>query len=207
MKYLKKINSTEEAVYEEYNVVYATDEDVIIKGIDYQIRYILSIPEDGSYWVADADNDYDASKISSLYIDGVKIDPPTMKYDFKAGNHEVLISFVDYTMPYWFWGNENIISAQVKNGLTMISTKSFKNCPNLLSIKIPNSVITIGDEEFYSLHSITSVGKKHSGASIEIPDSVTSLGSTPFRDCTNLVSVNLPDSIKSIDGDAFSGCI
>ncbi len=41
---------------------------------------------------------------------------------------------------------------------------------------------------------------------IIIPDSVTSIGTGAFYNCTNLTSVTVPDSVTSIGGNAFSGC-
>ncbi len=42
--------------------------------------------------------------------------------------------------------------------------------------------------------------------SITIPDSVTSIGDSAFRDCDNLTSVNIPDSVTTIGNYAFAGC-
>ena len=42
--------------------------------------------------------------------------------------------------------------------------------------------------------------------SIEIPDSVTSIGNEAFRNCTSLKSVEIPDSVTSIGAWAFCHC-
>jgi hypothetical protein len=42
--------------------------------------------------------------------------------------------------------------------------------------------------------------------SYTIPDSVTSIGSAAFEDCTSLKSVTIPDSVTSIGGGAFMYC-
>ena len=39
-----------------------------------------------------------------------------------------------------------------------------------------------------------------------IPDSVTSIGSSAFYNCSSLTSVTIPDSVTSIGGAAFNGC-
>ena len=39
--------------------------------------------------------------------------------------------------------------------------------------------------------------------SINIPDSVTSIGENAFYDCTGLTSINIPDSVTSIGNSAF----
>jgi len=46
----------------------------------------------------------------------------------------------------------------------------------------------------------------YSLASVDIPDSVTSIGSIAFATCTSLASVVIPDSVISIDSIAFPSC-
>lgn len=90
--------------------------------------------------------------------------------------------------------NANII---VKEGTKGIADWAFKNCSNIESITIPNSMIHIGESAFES-----------SGlTSITIPNSVTSIGSKAFWNCTNLTSVSIPNSITEGLGNAFNlGC-
>ena len=42
--------------------------------------------------------------------------------------------------------------------------------------------------------------------SVTIPNSVTSIGNYAFRDCTGLTSIEIPNSVTSIGYSAFSGC-
>ena len=42
--------------------------------------------------------------------------------------------------------------------------------------------------------------------SIEIPESVTSIGESAFRGCSGLTSITIPDSVTSIGDYAFRGC-
>lgn len=41
---------------------------------------------------------------------------------------------------------------------------------------------------------------------LTIPDSVTSIGNSTFRNCSGLTSIIIPDSVMSIGSYAFSGC-
>lgn len=71
-----------------------------------------------------------------------------------------------------------------------------------IDIRIPKvidgiSVVSIREYAFDGCSSIT----------ITIPDSVTSIGRSAFRNCTSLTDIIIPDSVTSIGRGAFSGCI
>ena len=60
-------------------------------------------------------------------------------------------------------------------------------------------------------NSVTSIGNlafySCSGlTSVDIPNSVTSIGSSAFRSCKNLTSIDIPNSVTSIGGAAFYEC-
>ncbi len=60
-------------------------------------------------------------------------------------------------------------------------------------------------------NSVTSIGEYAFGgctglASVEIPNSMTSIGSSAFYGCTGLTSMEIPNSVTSIGSSAFSGC-
>ena len=84
---------------------------------------------------------------------------------------------------------------------------SFSDCTSLTKVVIPDSVTTvIGGGAFSRCTSLTSVGPVGSGASVELPSSLTSIPSNMFTQCTSINSVVLPDSITFIDSYAFQGC-
>ena len=56
---------------------------------------------------------------------------------------------------------------------------------------------------------VTSIGDLYSNKdiiSVEIPNSVTSIGGLAFYDCTNLTEVKIPNSVTSIGARAFENC-
>ena len=61
-----------------------------------------------------------------------------------------------------------------------ISEKMFYYCKNLTTIKLPNSVTSIGDYAFSGCSGLTS---------ITIPNSVTSIGRASFSGCTNMADI------------------
>ena len=91
----------------------------------------------------------------------------------------------------------NLTSVTIPNSVTSIGYSTFRECGNLTSVTIPNSVTSIGDYAFYYCYGLTSV---------TIPNSVTSIGEYAFYNCYGLTSVTIPNSVTSIGGYAFSNC-
>ena len=107
---------------------------------------------------------------------------------------------------------------------------SFSDCTNLTSLTIGDKVTIIPSSTFYGCSKLTSVvvdknnviydSRDNCNAIIEtstntlvvgcknttIPNSVTSIGSEAFRDCSGLTSVTIPNSVTSIGEYAFHSC-
>ena len=105
--------------------------------------------------------------------------------------------------------------------VTGVEGHSFRDCTELTSVTLPNSVQTIGAECFSKCSSLTSVklpnsllsleeycfSDCYSLASIDIPESVVDIGRNCFGGCTALTSVTIPESVLSIGRDCFWYCI
>ncbi len=85
----------------------------------------------------------------------------------------------------------------IKNDTKNIVGSAFKNCKNLVSVTIPNSVISIGDCAFFECTSLTS---------ITIPNSVTHIGDSVVGGCTRLTSIIIGENVTNIGDGAFAGC-
>ncbi len=74
------------------------------------------------------------------------------------------------------------------------------------SIKIPSNVESNGQT-----YTVTSIGNSAFAnryiTSVDIPDSVTSIGDFAFYYCTGLTSVTIPDSVTSIGKGTFAECL
>ncbi len=94
--------------------------------------------------------------------------------------------------------NTDIIIASVYNNLPVsaIGADAFKNCNEITSVSIPDSIKYIGDSAFYGCYGLTN---------IEIPESVTEIGASAFRS-TGLTSIKIPKNVTLIGSYAFADC-
>ena len=74
---------------------------------------------------------------------------------------------------------------------------AFVDCETLESVKIPDSVTSIGDLAFSGCSSLESV---------TIPNRVTEILDQAFSDCSSLTSVTIPESVTRIESWAFFVC-
>ncbi len=87
---------------------------------------------------------------------------------------------------------------KIKEGTKIIAESAFSYCEDIVSVEIPDSVISIGEYAFADCGTL---------ASVVIPDSVTSIGSGVFSDCGSLESVVIPDGITTVGSEWFLNCI
>ncbi|MCQ2193349.1 MAG: leucine-rich repeat protein [Paludibacteraceae bacterium] len=103
--------------------------------------------------------------------------------------------------------------------VTVIGKRAFKECENLTSVTIPDSVSEIGESAFGGcplspgllLYANGTkcygwVGDKSKCIDVIIPDSVSVIGEDAFSCCDNLTGVTIPDSVTVIDAGAFECC-
>ena len=95
-----------------------------------------------------------------------------------------------------FAGCGELTTVTLPSNLKKISSRMFMTCSNLVSISLPSSLESIGDSAFW----YTGI------TSIEIPNSVTTLGTCSFLGCKNLTSITLPTSITTIPPHCVQYC-
>ena len=127
-----------------------------------------------------------------------------------------------------------LTSVTIPNSVTSIGDYAFQLCSGLTSVIIGSSVTSIGNDAFKYCSGLSSVHIADIGAwckikfatyysnplyyahhlylnadeikDLVIPNSVTSIGTATFYECTSLTSVTIGNSVKSINGRAFYNC-
>ena len=120
----------------------------------------------------------------------------------------------------------------IPDSVTLIDSRAFGSCINLVSVTIPHSVSIINDLAFsycINLASITVDPANPNYASAGgvlfdkglrtlmqapaalsgdylVPDTVTAIGDYAFQNCSGLSSVTIPNSVTAIGDYAFSAC-
>jgi len=113
------------------------------------------------------------------------------------------------------------VPAEINNlPVTTIARHSFFGCSQITSVRLPDSVLTIGDgafrecfalEEIQLSENITSLGERaftscHRLRQIEIPASVTEIREATFHYCSDLTTVDLHNGLEVIGRGAFWNC-
>lgn len=87
----------------------------------------------------------------------------------------------------------NLQSAVLPNSLTIIGTSAFESCSNLQTVNIPSSVTAINTDAFYYCSKL---------AGIDLPEGLLTIGQRAFYHC-NLTSITVPSTVTSVSNAAF----
>ncbi|MBQ9941852.1 MAG: leucine-rich repeat protein [Christensenellaceae bacterium] len=94
-----------------------------------------------------------------------------------------------------FDGLTNLKTLIVPDGLTSISSYTFRNCKALEEFSIPDGMTSIPSYAFYGCSSLSKVS---------IPNSVTSIERSAFYGCSSLRELSLPNDLNTISDYSFS---
>ena len=165
-----------------------TESDTI-KIVDHVVYELTTVYKDTYYSVTDY---FDTNEIAETAtkinivpeIDGIPVKRiSTGKYDYRDN-----LKYIEAP---------NITEITIPDSVETVSNSSFTGLTSLETIKLPNSLISIGSA-FRNMQSLKT---------ITIPANVTIIGNSAFSGCSNLSEVTFEgNKLKEIDEGAFSGC-
>ena len=90
-----------------------------------------------------------------------------------------------------------VVNAVVSSGVTALGERALADCGSMVSVSLPETLLTVGESCFMSSDALRS---------ITIPNSVRSIGLGAFVACKNLSRVTLGRGLQRIGGQAFKEC-
>ena len=110
-----------------------------------------------------------------------------------------------------FSGCRGLTSITISDSVTSIGNCAFRYCEKLQDIYITDIAAWCNISGLYNLMDYGSSNKKlyinnELATSITIPNGVTAIPSSAFRNCTGLTSVTIGNSVTSIGSNAFYNC-
>lgn len=123
--------------------------------------------------------------------------PSIMKYMYDLPNLEYLeINGGETISSVLCAKSKSLKTLVISEGITMIGSTAFQQCPLLETVKIPSSVTTISGSAFTECTALTDVEFAENSK-------LTTLRSNAFKGCSSLKRLVLPEGLTAVESGAF----
>ncbi len=161
--------------------------------------------------------------LNKVSIQGQLTKIPAYSFDGCQLSVLTLSNSIEEIGDYAFQNNTKLTTASLGDNVKKIGKYAFSGCTKLSILNLGNSLVTIDDYAFQSIGSDTNVGLnfevpntlsvigkfafyKSAVSSINIPNSVTTIGESCFAENTKLEKVTLGNGCGELPKNVFSGC-
>lgn len=122
--------------------------------------------------------------------------------DYNGSKNDVIIPSKIENMPVKAidskaFSGKSIESIKIPDSVETIGSSAFKNCGSLKTVKLSEKLKTIAASAFYKCTALQSVA---------LPSSLRSIGSSAFGYCSELESIAVPKGVQMIDKQTFFKC-
>lgn len=97
----------------------------------------------------------------------------------------------------WHEYRSDIKEVYIEDGITTVCQFAFRNCKNLHTVRLPNTLKEVGLEAFSGCAALKE---------IKLPDGLEKIEFWAFAQCDALRTLEIPGTIKHLDNYAFQGC-
>lgn len=100
------------------------------------------------------------------------------------------------------FNEQSLLLVSIPDTVEYIGRGAFYKCP-MYMVNLPTSLKSIGDYAFYGCTYANFGGEYYD---LVIPEGTEYIGRSAFYNCTNVLSIEVPGTVKSIGAYAFYGC-
>lgn len=181
---------------------------------DSEIENRLEAKSDNGPWIYTGDKGrYDINENGTLnkkLVSGLYDLNDNQIYDWNELLERSYIKVKDGVLTTGYGYHENskkdylVGKLVIDDSVTEIGEYGLGSLTRLEKVVLPESII-LDEDSFYNT-GIKSIGPKGSGASVELPKSLTKINKYTFEDCEALTYGVLDENISEVSARAFSGC-
>ncbi|MBO4659765.1 MAG: leucine-rich repeat protein [Prevotella sp.] len=99
--------------------------------------------------------------------------------------------------PSAFYGNSRLLTIDIPEGVLTIDDSAFSGCSALTDVTFPSTLTSIGYTTFSGCKKLSS---------ILLPEGLKTIDQMAFQNCTNLKKVSIPSTVTKMSYNVFAGC-
>ena len=134
-----------------------------------------------------------------------------LEFEMEPPKRIVMVEGDEYTVTsigdHAFRGCSSLASIEIPSSVTSIGNSTFRDCSSLqITVASDNAYYSSDNGSLYNKAQTELIRGAGGVSTVNILDTVTSIGDRAFNGCSSLASIEIPSSVTSIGDRAFSRC-